>query len=182
MGGRKNYLRRWSRTVELTVVLVTVLGGATVAVTVKPGDSSSACAVLRYQSVSSSPAGLSFLSFFFLLLDCLSQFPCQYPRLFFVSQFRSFLSLHSRFLSLSFPFFSAVFFSLASFSLFCTRTVFIGAGGAGMTLPHPITAHAWGARRLLCHGADSGGQWRRRLRDTAALASHHEMGGVWLRL
>jgi hypothetical protein len=56
--------------------------------------------------------------------------------------------------------------------------VFIEAGGAGSTLPHPIVAYAWGARRLLCHGADSGGQWRRRLRDTAALASHHEMGGV----
>jgi hypothetical protein len=56
--------------------------------------------------------------------------------------------------------------------------VFIEAGGAGSTLPHPIAAYAWGARRLLCHDADSGGQWRRRLRDTAALASHHEMGGV----
>jgi hypothetical protein len=60
--------------------------------------------------------------------------------------------------------------------------VFIEAGGAGSTLPHPIAAHAWGARRLLCHSADTGGQWRRRLRDTTALTSHHKMGGVWLRL
>jgi hypothetical protein len=56
--------------------------------------------------------------------------------------------------------------------------VFIEAGGAGSTLPHPIAAHAWGARRLLCHSADTGGQWRRRLRDTTALTSHHKMGGV----
>jgi hypothetical protein len=73
--------------------------------------------------------------------------------------------------------FSVVLFFFPPF-LFCIRVVFIEAGGAGSTLPHPIAAYAWGARRLLCHDADSGGQWRRRLRDTAALASHHEMGGV----
>jgi hypothetical protein len=57
-------------------------------------------------------------------------------------------------------------------------SLFIEAGEAGSTLPRPIAAHTWGARRLLCHGADSGGQWRHRLWGTAALASHHEMGGV----
>jgi len=30
----------------------------------------------------SFPAGFSFLSFFFLLPDCLSRFPCRYPRFF----------------------------------------------------------------------------------------------------
>ena len=99
---------------------------------------------------------------------------------FLVSLFRLFLSLSVgfslfRFLSPFAAVLSSLFFLLAPPSFFCTRTVFIGAGGAGTTLPHPIAAHAWGARRLLCHGADSGGQWRRRLRDTAALASHHEM-------
>jgi hypothetical protein len=53
-------------------------------------------------------------------------------------------------------------------------SLFIGAGGAGSTLPRPIAAHAWGARLLHCCGAGRGGQWRRRLRGTTSLSSHHE--------
>ena len=125
----------------------------------------------------SFPAGLSLLFFFFLLPVCLSQFPSRYPM--FLCFSVSVVSLSTQSVSLSqFPPFSAVFLLFSSFFLFCVRVVFIEVGGVGLILPHPIAAHAWGARRLLCHDADSGGQWRRRLWDTAALASHHEMGCV----
>jgi len=80
--------------------------------------------------------------------------------------FRFLLSQHSRFPSL----FSAVF----SLLLLPFGSLFIGAGGAGSTLPRPIAAHAWGARLLHCCGAGRGGQWRRRLRGTASLSAHHE--------
>jgi hypothetical protein len=50
--------------------------------------------------------------------------------------------------------------------------------GSGVDLAPSHRHPCMGARRLLCHGTDCGGQWRRCLRDTAALASHHEMGGV----
>ena len=70
-----------------------------------------------------------------------------------------------------FPLFLSLFFPLV-------WVVFIGAGGARLTQPRPIAARAWCARCLLFLGADSGGQWSRRLRGTAALTSHHEMGGV----
>jgi len=136
---------------ELTVMLVIILGGVAVAVTVKPSDSSSA----------SSPL-------------CRDTSRCLLPPPVYL--FCPFLP--SPRLSLSrFP----SPFSTTSSSLFFLPpfgSLFIGAGGAGSTLPRPIAAHAWGAHRLLCHGADSGGQWRRRLRGTAALASHHEMGGI----
>jgi len=64
-------------------------------------------------------------------------------------------------------------FFLASFFL-SFGSLFIGAGGAGSTLPRPIAAHAWGARLLHCCGAGRGGQWRRPLRGTTSLSSHHE--------
>ena len=55
-----------------------------------------------------------------------------------------------------------------------------GLGGIyrGRGSARPIATLAWCARCLLFPGTDNGGQWRRRLRGTAALASHHEMGGV----
>ena len=162
---------------ELTVMLVTILGGVAVAVTVKPEDSGGVPS-LRCRDTGLCllpPAGCSFYPFFFLLPVCLSRSPYRYPQLFLSFNCYGPFSLKtvglSLSLGLSFPF--SVFFFL-----FYIRAVFIGAGGAGSTLAHPIASHAWGARRLLCHGAGRGGQWRRRLRGTAALASHHEVGGV----
>jgi len=136
--------------------------------------------VQRHQSAFPSPLVYPFCSFSLFSPSVSLNFPADIPLFFFcVSQFRSFLSPPSWFLSLGFPLrflpFSLFFWPLLFLSF---GSLFIGAGGAGSTLPRPIGAHAWGARLLHCHGADSGGQWRRRLRDTAALASHHEMGGV----
>ena len=164
---------------ELTVT-VAVLGGAAIAVTVKPSDSGDASSpscrdtsrcllpppfspsVLCSSFFTSvSPPGFSFFFLFpFFLLLC--------SPLFFL-----FLSLS---LSVALPFFCR--FSSFSPFLSCVRVVFIGAGGARSTLPRPIIARAWCARRLLCHGAGHGGQWRRCLWSTVARASHHEMGGV----
>jgi len=100
----------------------------------------------------SFPAGLSLLFFFSLLPVCLSQFPSRYSPFFCVSQFRSSLSLPSRFLSLSFPplsfskqkYFqlSLSFLSLSSPFMSCTPSVFIGRGREG----HPaLPSHgrAW---------------------------------------
>ena len=156
---------------------VAVLGGAAVAMTVRPSDSSDASSPLcRDTSRRFFPVGFSFLSFFFLLPDCLSRFPCRYPRFFGFSVSVVPLSLSVGF-SL-FRFLSPFAAVLSSFFLAPLWLVFIGAGGAGSTLPCPIIAHAWCTRRLFCHGAGCGGQWRRCLRSTAARASHHEMGGV----
>ena len=86
---------------------------------------------------------------------------------FLVSLFRLFLSLSLfRFLS---PFAVVLSPLLLPFG-----SLFIGAGGAGSTLPRPIAAHAWGARLLHCCGVGRGGQWRRRLRGTTSLSAHHE--------
>jgi len=81
-------------------------------------------------------------------------------------------------LSVSLPVFCPFLFSFGLPYFLSFGSLFIGAGGAGSTLPRPIGARAWGARLLHCCGAGRGGQWRRRLRGTAALASHHEAGGV----
>ena len=47
----------------------------------RPSDSSGASSAETPVGVS-FPAGFSFLSFFFLLPDCLSRFTCRYPRFF----------------------------------------------------------------------------------------------------
>jgi len=85
--------------------------------------------------------------------------------------FRFLLSQHCWFPSLGFP---PRFLPFPPLLLLPFRSLFIGAGGAGSTLPRPIAAHAWGARLLHCYGAGRGGQWRRRLRGTASLSAHHE--------
>ena len=85
-------------------------------------------------------------------------FPVDIPGFFCVSQFRSFLSLRSWFLSLSFPPFLPFYSPL----ILPFGSLFIGARGARSTLPRPIATHAWGARLLHCCGAGRGGQWRRR--------------------
>jgi len=151
---------------------VAVLGGAAVAMTVRPSDSSDASSPLcRDTSRRFFPVGFSFLSFFFLLPDCLSRFPCRYPRFFGFSVPVVPLSLSVGF-SL-FRFLSSFAAVLSSF-LLPFGSLFIGTGGAGSTLPRPIAAHAWGTRLLHCCGAGRGGQWRRRLWGTASLSSHHE--------
>ena len=124
------------------------------------------------------PVGLSLMFFFFLLLVYLSQFPSQYPL--FLCFSISIVSLSTLLVSLSL-YFPLIFCHYPSFPLPffpLVWVVFIGAGGARSILPRPIVARAWCARCLLFPSADSGGQCRRRLRGTAALASHHEMGGV----
>jgi len=85
-----------------------------------------------------------FCPLFFLLPVCLSRSPCQYPYCFGP------FSLNTIGLSLSLgpPSCFLQFFFLGS--------LFIGAGGAGLTLPRPIAAHAWGARLLLWHDAGRG--------------------------
>jgi len=85
--------------------------------------------------------------------------------------FRFLLSQHCWFLSLGFP---PRFLPFSPPPLLPFGSLFIGAGGAGSTLPRPIAAHAWGARLLHCCGAGRGGQWRRRLRGTTSLSAHHE--------
>jgi len=164
MEGKGIYLRRWSRMAELTVVLATVLGGAAVAITEKPDDSSGSSSPRRRDTrpLRFTPS--------VLFSVCLSRSLCWYPR-FSVSTV-SVPSLSTLLVSLSrFPSpFSAVF----SLLLLPFGSLFIGAGGAGSTLPRPIAAHAWGARLLHCCGAGRGGQWRRRLRGTTSLSAHHE--------
>jgi len=136
--------------------MVAVLGGAAVAMTVRPSDSSGASSPLcrdtsrRFLPRWFIPSVLFLSSPRLSLSISQSIFPC----FFCVSQFRSFLSLPSRFLSLCFPPFSCRLLSfLGLFPFFpffffcCTQTVFIGAGGAGTTLPRPIAAHGVGSRR-----------------------------------
>jgi len=99
----------------------------------------------------SFPAGFSFLSFFFLLPDCLSRFSCRYPWFFGSSVSVVPLSLSIgfslfRFLS---PFaavlsFLSFFFPLSS--LLHSDGIY-RAGGAGTTLPRPIAAHGARSRR-----------------------------------
>jgi len=138
---------------ELTVT-VAVLDGAAVAMTVRPSDSSGA------SSPRCSDTSRRFLprwfipSVLFLSSPRLSLSISQpiFPCFFCVSQFRSSLSLPSRFLSLGFPplsfskqkYFqlSLSFLSLSSPFLSCTPSVFIGRGREG----HPaLPSHgrAW---------------------------------------
>jgi len=158
---------------------VTVLGGVAVAAAVKPSDSSGASSSLCRDTSRCLLPPLVYLFYPF--------FPS--PRLFLsvslsissVFGFYCFgrFSLNTIGLSLSLSLgFPPRFLSFLPLLFLPFKSLFIEAGEAGSTLPRPIAAHTWGARRLLCHGADSGGQWRHRLRGTAALASHHEMGGV----
>jgi len=84
-------------------------------------------------------------------------------------------------LSFSFPFlpllFSFLFSSLFSLEnklppsslpfLFCIPAVFIGAGGAGLTLPRPIICMGCEAAAPPCHDTGWDIQYGRRLQDTA---------------
>jgi len=97
----------------------------------------------------SFPAGLSLLFFFSLLPVCLSQFPSRYSPVFCVSQFRSFLSLPSRFLSLGFPPFSAVFSFLCLFPFpppFFLHSDGIYRGRGSWNDPAPSHRCAWGGK------------------------------------
>ena len=153
---------------------VAVLGGAAVAMTVRPSDSSGASSVETPVGVS-FPAGFSFLSFFFLLPDCLSWFPCRYPWFFGFS-----ISVVPLSLSVGFSLFRFLspFAAVLSFFLFfwppspffCTRTVFIGAGGAGTTLPRPIICMGCEVAAPSCHGTGWDVQWAGRLQGTASLS------------
>ena len=162
--------------VELTVVLVTVLGGTTMAVTVKPSDSSGASSPL-YRDTSRCFLPRRFIPFIpFLPSPCLSLSTLSVSQS--ISPVFVFLSFGRFSLSLGFP---PIFYCFSSFPLPffpLVWVVFIRERGARLTLPRPIAARAWCARCLLFPGADSGGQWRRSLRGTAALASHHEMCGI----
>jgi len=114
--GEENHLRRWSRMTELTVMLVTILGGVAVAVTAKPEDSGGVPS-LRCRDTGLCllpPAGCSFYPFFFLLPVCLSRSPYRYPQLFLSFNCYGPFSLKTVGLSLSrslLPFF-CLFFSL----------------------------------------------------------------------
>jgi len=110
--------------------------------------------VQRHQSAFSSPPVYPLCSFSPFSPSVSLSFPVDIPLFFCVSQFRSFLSLPSRFLSHGPPLFCRLLSFLCFFfsfffppSVFCTRTVFIGAGGAGTTLPHPIAVHGVRSRR-----------------------------------
>jgi len=100
--GKGIYLRRWSRMAELTVT-VAVLGGAAIAVTVKPSDSGGASSPPCRDTSRCllPPPVFSFCLVFFLLRVCLS------ARLLFLLSF-SFLPP---------PLFSPVFFVSVSLSL-----------------------------------------------------------------
>ena len=146
---------------ELTVMLVTVLGGVAVAVTRKPDDSSDAfsprCKDTSLCLLPPSRFAPSVL-FFFLLPSVSLGLPIDIVDFFKVS-IVSVPSLPKLLVSLS----------LSLPSLFCRF------------LPFPfflLDTIYRGARCLLCHGVDSDGQWRRRLRGATALASHHETGDV----
>jgi len=86
-------------------------------------------------------------------------------KMLFLSFGLSFLSQKTAGLSLSVSlpfflpftvFFLFFFFPPPLYHLF--GIIFIGAGGVGSTLPHPIAAHVWGACLLLYHGTNRGGQ------------------------
>jgi hypothetical protein len=162
--GKGIYLRWWSWMAELTMVLVTVLGG---------GDGETQWQQRGFRCVE-IPIGVLFPRRFYPFYPFSSFSPTVSLSL-RVDIPGFFWFLLSRSVSLSLGWFlspfAAVFF-LFFFS--CVRVVFIGAGGAGSTLPRPIAAHAWGARLLHRCGAGWGGQWWRRLQGTTSLLSHHE--------
>jgi hypothetical protein len=97
---------------ELTVMLVTVLGGVAVAVTVKPSDSSGASSLLcRDTSWCLLPLPVYLFCPFSSFFPSVSLgLPVDIPGFWFLL-FRSFLSQHCRFLSLSvsFPIFCRFF-------------------------------------------------------------------------
>jgi len=162
---------------ELTVVPATILGGLLWRLL----RSSMTAAVLLLHDVGTPGHSSSLLMSLFLPFLCLplSVSLLMSPVLGFY-YFGSFsLNTIGFSLSVSLPVFCHSFSFLYSppLSFFCLGSIY-RAGGAGSTLPRPIIACAWCARRLLCHGTSRGGQWRCCLRSTAARASHHEMGGV----
>jgi len=138
-GEEEDYLRRWSRAVELAMT-VDVLGGAAVAMTVRPSDSSGAYSPLCRDTSQRFLPCWFFLFILFLPSPRLSlSVSLSISPVFLVSLFRLFLSL-SRSVCLSFGFSPR----LLSFSplLLPFGSLFIGAGGAGSTLPRPIAARA----------------------------------------
>ena len=137
------------------MMTVAVLGGAAVAMTVRPSDRSGASSPLcrdtsqRFLPRRFIPYVLFLPSPHLSLSVSQSIFPCF---LVFLSFGR--FSLYPVGFSLTVPPFSAVFSLFSTFffflfppSVFCTWMVFIGAGGAGTTLPHPITVHGVRSRR-----------------------------------
>jgi len=145
---KNNYLRRWSRAVELAMT-VAVLGG-------DDGETQWQqrrffSTVQRHQSAFPSPLVYPFCSFSLFSPSVSLNFPADIP-LFFLCFSVSVVSLSTQSVSLSrFPPFFCRLLSFLCPLLFlffsCTRTVFIGAGGAGTTLPCPIAAHGVGSRR-----------------------------------
>ena len=119
--------------------MVVVLGCAAVAMTVRPSDSSGASSPLCRDTSRRFLPCRFFLFILFLPSPrlSLSVFLSISPVFWFLCFGCSSLSL-GRFLSL--------LVSLPSL-VFCTRTVFIGAGGAGTTLPRPIAAPGARSRR-----------------------------------
>ena len=115
------------------------------------------------------------VSFFFLFLprfrsllpSFLQKIYPPLPPYFVFFSFLLFSFLFSSPFSLENPLFRSSF-------LFCIRAVFIGAGGAGSTLPRPIIYMGCEAAAPPCHGTGWDVQWGRRLQDTAPLFSHHE--------
>jgi len=122
------------------VGLVTVLGGDAVAVTVKPGDSSDASLCRDTNRCPLSPPVYPFYPSSSFSLTVSLGFPVDIPGFFvFLSFSRFSLSISPLFLSFSSSF--PLSFFLFPF-LFFVWVVFIGAGGAGSTLPRPIIARA----------------------------------------
>ena len=131
---------------------------------------------IRFFSSSSFPKSFApsgFLFFLFLprfrslLPSFLQKIYPPLPPYFVFFSFMLFSFLFSYPFSLENPLFRSSF-------LFCIRAVFIGAGGAGSTLPRPIIYMGCEAAAPPCHGTGWDVQWGRRLQDTAPLFSHHE--------
>jgi len=133
-------------------MMVVVLGCAAVAMTVRPSDSSGASSPLCRDTSRRFLPCRFFLFILFLPSPRLSLavFLSISPVFWFLCFGCSSLSL-GRFLSVSvsLPVCCRSLLSLLFFPslVFCTRTVFIGAGGAGTTLPRPIAAHGARSRR-----------------------------------
>jgi len=106
--------------------------------------------VQRHQSAFSSPPVYPFCSFSPFSSSVSLSFPVDIPLFFVFLSFDCFSLYPVGFsLSVSPIFLPSSLFSLLFFPplVFCTRTVFIGAGGAGTTLPRPIAVHRVRSRR-----------------------------------
>jgi len=118
----------------------------------------------------SFPTGFSFLSFFFLLPNCISRFPCRYPRFFGFSVSVVPLSLSlSRSVSLSFGFSPRLLlFSLSSSSF--RVTIYRGRGsGVDLAPSHHRPCMVRTSPPL---------QWRRPWWPMEALLMEHGCSGI----